>query len=121
MDEKHDRIRVRAFEIWQRAGQPEGSHMEHWHQAMQEIEAEDARDAAAGRVPNDAQDVSGAAPALARHSKDVAGAKARGKAKTNTLGDVPMPASTWAPAAPEETTDEDPAPLPTKKGSLRRR
>ncbi len=121
MDEKHDRIRVRAFEIWQRAGQPEGSHMQHWHQAMQEIEAEDARDADAGRVPNDAQDASGAAPALARHSKDVAGAKARDKAKTNTLGDVPMPASTWAPTAHEETTDEEPAPLPTKKGSLRRR
>jgi hypothetical protein len=84
MDEKHDRIRVRAFEIWQRAGQPEGSHMKHWHQAMQEIEAEDARDVNAGQVPNDAQDVSGAAPALARHSKDVAGAKAKGKAKTNT-------------------------------------
>jgi hypothetical protein len=70
MDEKDDRIRVRAFEIWQQAGQPEGSHMEHWHQAMQEIEAEEARGADASQVAIDAQDGSGAAPALARHSKE---------------------------------------------------
>jgi len=75
MDEKHDRIRVRAFEIWQRAGQREGAHMEHWHQAMQEIETEDARGADAGQVAIDAQQGSGAAPALARHSKDAVGEK----------------------------------------------
>jgi hypothetical protein len=105
MDEKHDRIRVRAFEIWQRAGQPEGSHMEHWHQAIQEIEAEDARGADVGQAAIDAQQGSGAAPALARRSKDAVGENRRRKAKTNTLGDVPMPASTSAPTV-EEASEE---------------
>lgn len=40
-DDKHDRIRQRAFEIWEQAGQPHGDHESHWHQAVQEIEAED--------------------------------------------------------------------------------
>ena len=39
--DKEDRIRVRAFEIWQKSGQPEGSHDDHWHQATREIDAED--------------------------------------------------------------------------------
>jgi hypothetical protein len=114
MDEKHDRIRVRAFKIWQRAGQPEGSHMEHWHQAMQEIETEDARGADAGQVAIDAQQGSGAAPALAGHSKDAVGENRRRKAKTNTLGDVPVPASTSAPTV-EETSDEELKPSRTAK------
>ena len=113
MDEKHDRIRVRAFEIWQSAGQREGAHMEHWHQAMQEIETEDARGADAGQVAIDPQQGS-AAPALARHSKDAVGENRRRKAKTNTLGDVPMPASTSAPTV-EETSDEELKPSPAAK------
>ena len=39
--DKEDRIRVRAFEIWQKSGQPEGSHDDHGHQATREIDAED--------------------------------------------------------------------------------
>ena len=41
-DDKHERIRQRAFEIWEQAGRPEGEHEQHWHQAAREIEAEDA-------------------------------------------------------------------------------
>ena len=40
--DKHERIRQRAFEIWEQAGRPEGEHERHWHQATREIEAEDA-------------------------------------------------------------------------------
>jgi hypothetical protein len=38
MDES--RIRQRAYEIWERAGRPEGRHGEHWAQAAQELAAE---------------------------------------------------------------------------------
>jgi hypothetical protein len=35
-------IRNRAYEIWQKAGCPDGSHEEHWAQARSELEAEAA-------------------------------------------------------------------------------
>ncbi len=38
-DDRHERIRQRAHEIWEQAGRPEGAHMEHWEQATAEIDA----------------------------------------------------------------------------------
>ncbi|MDX8527489.1 DUF2934 domain-containing protein [Mesorhizobium sp. MSK_1335] len=38
-DDRHERIRQRAHEIWEQAGRPEGSHMEHWDQATAEVDA----------------------------------------------------------------------------------
>ncbi len=35
------RIRERAYEIWEHAGRPEGQATEHWHQAEIEIAAEE--------------------------------------------------------------------------------
>jgi hypothetical protein len=35
------RIRDRAYEIWERAGRPEGKAVEHWQQAEAEIAAEE--------------------------------------------------------------------------------
>ncbi|UEM01971.1 DUF2934 domain-containing protein [Skermanella rosea] len=32
-----DRVRQRAYEIWQQEGQPEGKQQEHWEQAMREV------------------------------------------------------------------------------------
>ncbi|RUW05287.1 DUF2934 domain-containing protein, partial [Mesorhizobium sp. M1A.F.Ca.IN.022.05.2.1] len=31
-DDRQERIRRRAHEIWEQAGRPEGAHMEHWDQ-----------------------------------------------------------------------------------------
>lgn len=39
--DREDRIRQRAYELWEREGAPHGREQDHWHQAMQEIEAED--------------------------------------------------------------------------------
>jgi len=39
MDE--NRIRQRAYEIWEREGRPEGRHAEHWDIACREIEDSD--------------------------------------------------------------------------------
>ncbi|MCO5963686.1 DUF2934 domain-containing protein [Sinorhizobium meliloti] len=35
-----DRIRARAYEIWEREGRPDGGHERHWHQAQKELEEE---------------------------------------------------------------------------------
>jgi hypothetical protein len=35
-----DRIRQRAYELWEQEGKPEGREGEHWEQACREIEAE---------------------------------------------------------------------------------
>ncbi|MER8874585.1 DUF2934 domain-containing protein [Mesorhizobium sp. M0814] len=40
-DDKHERIRRRAYEIWEREGQTHGLHERHWNQATFEIENED--------------------------------------------------------------------------------
>ncbi|RWP39989.1 DUF2934 domain-containing protein [Mesorhizobium sp.] len=37
-DDKHERIRRRAYEIWEREGQTHGLHERHWTQATFEIE-----------------------------------------------------------------------------------
>ncbi|MER9087193.1 DUF2934 domain-containing protein [Mesorhizobium sp. M0847] len=37
-DDKQDRIRQRAHEIWEKAGRPEGAHQEHWEQATAEAD-----------------------------------------------------------------------------------
>jgi Protein of unknown function (DUF2934) len=39
-DDTQERIRRRAYSIWEREGRPEGSHQIHWDQARAEIEAE---------------------------------------------------------------------------------
>jgi hypothetical protein len=40
-DTKEDRIRKRAHQIWEGAGQPDGLHEAHWSQAVADVEAED--------------------------------------------------------------------------------
>jgi len=46
MDE--ERIRLRAYSIWESEGHPEGRHDAHWEQARRELEAEDAAPAWTG-------------------------------------------------------------------------
>src|SRR3954465_4557477 len=38
------RVRIRAYEIWEREGRPEDRHLAHWQQAVREIAAEEAGD-----------------------------------------------------------------------------
>ena len=42
-DDRQDRIRQRAHEIWEQAGRPEGAHQEHWEQATAEIDGVSAK------------------------------------------------------------------------------
>jgi hypothetical protein len=41
-DNIFDRIRERAYQIWESLGQPHGSHADHWLQAEREILGKDA-------------------------------------------------------------------------------
>ena len=49
MDDYTRRVRLRAYLIWERAGQPEGRDAEHWYQAEREVaQEEDAAGLRAG-------------------------------------------------------------------------
>ena len=39
---EHERIRRRAYEIWEEEGRPKGRQLEHWHRAERELAGEDA-------------------------------------------------------------------------------
>jgi hypothetical protein len=51
MEPREERIRERAYEIWEREGKPHGRDAEHWRQAASEIDAEVAASAGAGEPP----------------------------------------------------------------------
>jgi hypothetical protein len=42
MDHREDRIRHRAYLIWEREGRPQGWHLRHWYLAIEEMEKEAA-------------------------------------------------------------------------------
>jgi len=73
-DDRQDRIRQRAHEIWEQAGRPEGAHQEHWEQATAEIDGatakpkKTAKKAAAKPVKPDAKPKA-AKPAAAKSGK----------------------------------------------------
>jgi hypothetical protein len=35
--EREDRVKTRAYAIWEREGRPEGRHEDHWHMASEEL------------------------------------------------------------------------------------
>lgn len=41
MTHDEQRIRERAYQLWESEGCPEGQAMRHWHEACQQIQAED--------------------------------------------------------------------------------
>ena len=47
-----ERIRARAYEIWEREGRQEGSHLAHWEQAENELRVEEGGERQ--KVENDA-------------------------------------------------------------------
>jgi len=42
MSDHHETIRRRAYQLWERAGRPEGRSDEFWHEAAREIDGEGA-------------------------------------------------------------------------------
>ena len=70
-DDRHERIRQRAHAIWEKAGQPEGAHQQHWDQATAEIDGAKPKAKAAAKKP-----------AAAKVSKPKAAPKPDAAAKT---------------------------------------
>ena len=68
-DDRQERIRNRAHQIWQEEGQPAGHHERHWHQAAADVDREDA-----GK-PSVAKKASGASKAKATPKEEKAAAK----------------------------------------------
>ena len=52
--EIEERIRARAYAIWEQEGRPDGKHLEHWSRAKRLIAAEELRAAAGGLVTHPA-------------------------------------------------------------------
>jgi hypothetical protein len=50
MSVKEERIRARAYELWEREGRSHGSHERHWLEATRQVEAEMAGEGAAAAV-----------------------------------------------------------------------
>jgi hypothetical protein len=46
--ERSQRIRERAYQIWEEQGRPEGLHAQHWYAAEQELEEDESEDQAQG-------------------------------------------------------------------------
>ncbi|QKC72334.1 DUF2934 domain-containing protein [Mesorhizobium loti] len=73
-DDRQERIRNRAHQIWQEEGQPAGHHERHWHQAAADIDREDAAKPSAAKTP--ARKASGAGKAKAAPKEEKAATKA---------------------------------------------
>jgi hypothetical protein len=50
-DDRQERIRNRAHQIWLQEGQPAGHDERHWHQAAADIDQEDAAGTSAAKKP----------------------------------------------------------------------
>jgi hypothetical protein len=88
MASNEDRIRQRAYEIWEREGRPHGEDLKHWLQAFQEIVASVETDGQAARKPR-------AAKAAGAPAKQKSAAKAKGGAQSvPTTSPPPKPAKT---------------------------
>ena len=83
-DDRQNRIRQRAHEIWEQEGRPEGAHERHWRQAENEMAAADAKPVkkpAAPRKPAAAKAARPAAAKAAAAPKPKAAARPKAPAK----------------------------------------
>jgi hypothetical protein len=123
--ELEERIRQRAYELWEREGSQHGNDQDHWHQAALEIEEEDRE--AAGKPKRDKD----------HQSEAMKAAEAAARAHGFTLEEVAKPSgrkraavktstssSTMESSAPKkrgrpkksEATDGATSPAPKKRG-----
>ncbi|MEI1251309.1 DUF2934 domain-containing protein [Rhizobium aouanii] len=54
--DKHEQIRLRAYEIWEAEGRPEGSDLRHWMQACDELAGEDEHETLQDLLDQDDRD-----------------------------------------------------------------
>jgi hypothetical protein len=76
-DDREERIRARAHQLWESEGRPSGREAEHWEQARREIEAEEA-----GGAPLDSSGAGGLGHEEMTADVQSGGAGALGEAAT---------------------------------------
>ena len=77
MASNEDRIRQRAYEIWEQEGRPDGEDLKHWLQAFQEIAANIEADGQSAKKPRARKTATAEAPV-----KPKGAAKAKGGAQS---------------------------------------
>lgn len=92
-DIKDDDIRKRAYDLWEAAGRPDGSHEHHWHQAREELQNGKAAPEKQIKVASSLKK-----PAAKKTAK---AEKAKATAKEDLA--APVPAKTRARKTPAET------------------
>jgi hypothetical protein len=88
VEEKRSQVEIRAYEIWDREGRPNGKAMEHWHQAVAEIAREDA-EAEATKLKKAAARKKAATAKPATPAKKVASASTSKKSSDGQRGKAP--------------------------------
>ncbi len=78
-DDREDRIRKRAYDLWERDGAPEGHQHAHWQQAEREIDAEAAQSPAGSQDPQGDTAAKPAKPVRARAPRKTAAKTASDK------------------------------------------
>ena len=78
-DDRQERIRNRAHQIWLQEGQPAGHHERHWQQATADVDQEDAAGKSAAKKP--AKKAAGAGKAKAAPKEAKVATKASGPKK----------------------------------------
>lgn len=64
MNGQHEnRVRERAYELWEKEGRPEGDHLRHWRQAEQELGDKSSAEEN-DRAPREPEETEGATGAL---------------------------------------------------------
>ena len=94
MAANEDRIRQRAYQIWEQEGRPHGNDLKHWMQAFQEI-----AESAGAKAPRTKK---AAAPKSAGAAKPKAASSKAAKAKP-AAGAQSAPATTPPPKASKPT------------------
>ena len=70
ISDREERIRQRAYRLWEEAGQPEGAAQDHWERAAQDLDREDAEIQRAGAAGEKPGVKSGPTPASEKPSSD---------------------------------------------------
>ncbi|SNB78351.1 Protein of unknown function [Arboricoccus pini] len=73
MADREERIRKRAYEIWQREGEPHGRDQDYWHRAIAELGEEDVGEVEVALPARAADDLAPKRPRPARKPKGAAG------------------------------------------------
>ncbi|RWC50057.1 MAG: DUF2934 domain-containing protein [Mesorhizobium sp.] len=68
-DDRQERIRNRAHQIWLQEGQPAGHHERHWHQAAADVDQEDAAGKSVAKKPTKKATGAGKAKAAPKAAK----------------------------------------------------